>query len=73
MAPISTQISEAMRRYGISDTTTALFVVRISSPDVPGSEIQEKMNAAVSGTLVPITTLKTVTDWASIKKVGNLV
>jgi EKC/KEOPS complex subunit CGI121/TPRKB len=63
------QITEAIRRYGVSDTTSALFVVRISGPDISTWEIQEKMNAVVSGTVVPIGVLETVTDWTSIKKV----
>jgi EKC/KEOPS complex subunit CGI121/TPRKB len=64
-----TQITEAIRRYGVSDTTSALFVVRIGGPDVSTSNIQDKMNVVVSGTVVPISVLETVTDWSSIKKV----
>ena len=66
-----TQITEAIRRYGVSDNTSALFVVRIGGPGVSLVDIQDKMNAVVSGTLVPISILETVTDWSSIKKVRH--
>ena len=64
-----TQITEALRRYGVSDTTSALFVVRIGGPDDLTSDILGKMNDVVLGTVVPFSVLETVTNWSSIKKV----
>lgn len=65
-------ITEAIRRYGVSDTTSALFVVRIDGPNMSPSEIQDKMNAVVSGTVVPVSVLETLTNWTTIKKYHKL-
>lgn len=62
-------ISEAIRRYGVSDNTTALIVVRIGTCNM---DIQKPMETAVAGTLRPMTSLGALTDWASIKKVGTV-
>ncbi|OBZ66541.1 hypothetical protein A0H81_13430 [Grifola frondosa] len=61
----SNNITEALRRYGVSDTTTSLFVVRVSSQD---SDLQERMKAVVSGDLTSFDALASLTDWAAIKK-----
>jgi len=66
----SNNITEAIRRYGVSDTTTALFVVRITSPDL--TDIEAKMNAVVLGTLSSLSTLDKITDWSAIKKYHRL-
>jgi len=66
----SNNITEAIRRYGVSDTTTALFVVRITSPDF--TDIEAKMNAVVLGTLSSLGTLDKITDWSSIMKYHKL-
>jgi EKC/KEOPS complex subunit CGI121/TPRKB len=58
-----------MRRYGVSDTTSVLFVVRISGSDTSTLNIQDRMRAVVSGTLIASSVLETVTDWTSIKRV----
>lgn len=55
----------------MSDTTTSLFVVRVSSPDISTAAIQEKMDAVVLGRLSPISKLQEITDWAAIKKVSH--
>ena len=60
------QITEAIRRYGVSDATKAVLVVRVAGSD---SGMREKMQAVVDGTLRPLNELSNVTDWASIKKV----
>ena len=59
------QISEAIRRYGISDSTTSLFVVEIGG--LPSHH--DKVNAIVNGTVSPFSRLSGITDWATIKKV----
>ncbi|KAG5645762.1 hypothetical protein DXG03_005299 [Asterophora parasitica] len=58
-------ITEALRRYGVSEKTTAVIVVRIDGPE---EGVEEKIAAAVAGTLTPFTELDTVTDWAAVKK-----
>ena len=63
----SLQITDAIKRYGVSDATTALFVVRISSSDV--SEMAVKMKAVVTGDMVPLGDHARLTDWAAVRKV----
>ncbi|KAK7683058.1 hypothetical protein QCA50_013730 [Cerrena zonata] len=60
-------ISDAIRRYGVSPSTTSLIVVRIGPPSPP-STIQAQMQEVVSGTLSPISELKNITDWAKVRK-----
>lgn len=60
------QISEAFRRYGVSDDTAALLVIRI---DTAIPDIRERMHAVVQGNMVPLSNLSQVTDWARVKKV----
>jgi len=43
--------------------------VRVDSPELSSEIVEEKMMLAVSGNIVPITELESVTDWASVKKV----
>ncbi|KAH9927855.1 CGI-121-domain-containing protein [Amylocystis lapponica] len=63
-------ITEAIRRYGVSDTTTSLLVVRIAPPDV--HDIGARMQAVVSGDLRPIDELNKITDWSAVKKYYKL-
>jgi hypothetical protein len=51
----------------VSETTTALFVVRIDPPGL--SKAQSLMSDAVCGVLSPLSDLEALTDWAAIKKV----
>ena len=60
------QISEAFRRYGVSDDSKALFVVRIDA-EIP--QVQNKMKAVVNGNISSFSTLSLITDWAAVKKV----
>ncbi|KIY45147.1 CGI-121-domain-containing protein [Fistulina hepatica ATCC 64428] len=58
-------ISEALRRYGVSDTTTALLVVRICGrSDVGANAMRMQAEAVVQGDLVPLSHLAELTDWA---------
>ncbi|EPQ59754.1 CGI-121-domain-containing protein, partial [Gloeophyllum trabeum ATCC 11539] len=66
----SNNISEAIRRYGVSDACTSLLVIRIDSPELQG--VQEKMEAVVSGQMVPLAHLSSLVDWASVKKYNKL-
>ncbi|KAJ7725362.1 kinase binding protein CGI-121-domain-containing protein [Mycena metata] len=65
-------ISEAMRRYGVSDTTTALIVVRICGPELSAEHVERDMDAVVKGTKVSFAHLKELTDWAAVKKYYKL-
>ncbi|KAJ8592154.1 CGI-121-domain-containing protein [Rhizopogon salebrosus TDB-379] len=59
-------ITEAIRRYGVSDTSTTLIVIRIGFSDIP--DIQRRMCDIVQGSLVPFQALEQMTDWSTIKK-----
>ena len=61
------QISEAIRRYGVADTTSSLIVVRICSPTL--DNVEQRMASVVLGELSSLAELASVTDWASVKKV----
>ncbi|KZT21228.1 CGI-121-domain-containing protein [Neolentinus lepideus HHB14362 ss-1] len=63
-------ISEAIRRYGVSDGCTSLLVIRIDSSEL--QDVEAKMGSVVSGQLVPLTQLGTLTDWAAVKKYHKL-
>jgi EKC/KEOPS complex subunit CGI121/TPRKB len=58
-----------MRRYGISDATTSLIVVRVAGPEMASAEIEGNINAVVEGVKSPFTALDGLTDWTAIKKV----
>ncbi|KAI1792501.1 CGI-121-domain-containing protein [Ganoderma leucocontextum] len=63
-------ISEAIRRYGVSDTTTSLIVVRISSPGL--DTVQHLMSSVISGTLSSLDGLPDITDWTTVRKYHKL-
>ncbi|KAH9936886.1 CGI-121-domain-containing protein [Epithele typhae] len=63
-------ISDAIRRYGITDATSSLIVVRICSPEP--ADVQGLMGAVVEGDLVLLDKLADITDWSSIKKYYKL-
>lgn len=61
------QITEAIRRYGVSDASTTLIVIRV---DVSNTlDIQRRMCDIVKGSMVPFEALEQITDWSTIKKV----
>lgn len=62
------KISEAIRRYGISDSTTSLLVVEICT--LPSRH--DKIKSVVDGTVSPFSLLSDITDWATIKKVCHI-
>ncbi|KAK0191588.1 kinase binding protein CGI-121-domain-containing protein [Armillaria mellea] len=64
-------ITEAIRRYGISDKTTSVLVVHISDIG-QSSAVQEKLARVVDGTLLPLASLQNFTDWTRIKKYHKL-
>ncbi|KAI0301938.1 CGI-121-domain-containing protein [Multifurca ochricompacta] len=66
----SNNITEALRRYGVSDDSTALLVIRIDPLDF--LVVQDRMGSVVEGTLAPILELAGLTDWAAVKKYNKL-
>ncbi|KAJ7457680.1 kinase binding protein CGI-121-domain-containing protein [Mycena galericulata] len=65
-------ISEAMRRYGVSDATTALVVVRVAGPESSAEGVEREMDAVVKGTKVSFADLRDLTDWTAVKKYHKL-
>ncbi|EIM85448.1 CGI-121-domain-containing protein [Stereum hirsutum FP-91666 SS1] len=66
----SNNITEALRRHGVSDGSTSLFVVRVASPEL--QDVQSKMLAVVDGAISPLSKLASLTDWSSIRKYYKL-
>ena len=66
------QISDAIRRFGVNDKTTILSVVKVHS-GVPDEESKKSilaaMQAAVKGELLPLSSLPDFTDWIAVEKV----
>ncbi|KAF8897126.1 kinase binding protein CGI-121-domain-containing protein [Infundibulicybe gibba] len=65
-------ISEAIKRYGVSDASAALFVVRVGDPGTPDEQILHAMAGCVNGRIVRISALRDLTDWSAIKKYHKL-
>ncbi|KAG1740371.1 kinase binding protein CGI-121-domain-containing protein [Suillus lakei] len=59
-------ITEAIRRYGVSDASTTLVVVRVDVSDTP--DLQRRMCDIIQGSMVPFQVLGQMTDWSIIKK-----
>ncbi|CAA7269210.1 unnamed protein product [Cyclocybe aegerita] len=64
-------ITEAIRRYGVSGENNDIFVVRVGSLELAPT-VESKMKAVVTGTIVPEAELQHITDWPSIKKYHKL-
>lgn len=67
-----TQITEAIRRYGVSKTSKSLIVVQITDSSTSSSNVEIKMKKVIDGTVVSFSELPTVTDWNRVKKAGDL-
>ncbi|TFY63359.1 hypothetical protein EVG20_g6351 [Dentipellis fragilis] len=63
-------ITEAIRRYGVSDTSSALIIVRVDSPAL--QDVEASMRAVVDGTVSPLEDLTSLTNWSAIKKYYKL-
>ncbi|KAK7021205.1 kinase binding protein CGI-121-domain-containing protein [Favolaschia claudopus] len=68
----SNNITEAMRRYGVSDSATALVVVRVCGPQLLAEDVERGMDAIVHGNKVSFALLKDTTDWSAVKKYHKL-
>ena len=79
------QIADAIKRFGISPSTTTLLLVRIGSPTKSGSEsatqedieayqqrLVDEMAELVDGDMVSLQELPNTSDWKAIKKVRNI-
>ncbi|KIJ32308.1 hypothetical protein M422DRAFT_234102 [Sphaerobolus stellatus SS14] len=65
-------ISEAIKRFGVSDTTRTLLVIRVCSPSFTAEEFSAMIPSIVKGTPVPLSDLIHYTDWTSVRKYYKL-
>ncbi|KZT63978.1 CGI-121-domain-containing protein [Daedalea quercina L-15889] len=63
-------ITEAIKRFGVSDSTASLIVVRVGPPEM--SDIEHRMKTLVSGDPLPLTDLTKLTDWFAVRKCYKL-
>ncbi|KAH9986800.1 kinase binding protein CGI-121-domain-containing protein [Russula vinacea] len=66
----SNNITEALRRYGVSGDTSALLVIRIDPLDP--SSVKNRMSAVIEGTQAPLSQLASLTDWVAVKRYNKL-
>ncbi|CAE6347125.1 unnamed protein product, partial [Rhizoctonia solani] len=64
----SNNISESIKRFGVSDSSKSLFVVRVAGPELSIDDILGSMKAAIQGEEVPIENLSEITDWPLVCK-----
>lgn len=66
------QITEAFRRFGVSDTTTCLLAVKVSYGDrvFEASDVEKHLRDVVCGAFVEFTdqSISQQTDWSKVKK-----
>ncbi|KAH0543579.1 hypothetical protein FGG08_002140 [Glutinoglossum americanum] len=68
-------IAESFRRFGISDTTTSLLVIKVStSPSITHESVTQHLEAVVEGTPIEFSdnTLSKMTDMSRIRKIYKL-
>ncbi|KAI9773127.1 MAG: hypothetical protein M1840_008248 [Geoglossum simile] len=68
-------IAESFRRFGISDTTTSLLAIKVStSPSVTHESVAQHLGLVVKGTLVEFSdkTLSEIADLARVKRIYRL-
>ncbi|KAI9781308.1 MAG: hypothetical protein M1839_006101 [Geoglossum umbratile] len=68
-------IAESFRRFGISDTTTSLLVIKVSvSPSITHESVAQHLGLVVKGTLVEFSNkvLDEMTDLARVRKIYKL-
>ncbi|CAE6445954.1 unnamed protein product [Rhizoctonia solani] len=64
----SNNISESIKRFGVSDSSKSLFAVRVCGPELSIEDVLASMKAAVQGEEVPLETLSEITDWPLVCK-----
>ncbi len=74
-SPLPLQIAESFRRFGITDMTSSLLVIKLStSPEITHQSVQRHLKNAIEGTAVDFSDeeLKNTTDMARVKKIYKL-
>ncbi|KAF8603544.1 CGI-121-domain-containing protein [Ceratobasidium sp. AG-I] len=64
----SNNITESIKRFGVSPTSTSLFAIRVCGPDQSIESILGAMKAAIEGEEVPLESLAEITDWGLVSK-----
>ncbi|KAF8334998.1 kinase binding protein CGI-121-domain-containing protein [Cantharellus anzutake] len=68
----SNNITESIRRFGISNSTTSIILVRVenwtSGPSRQDDGLYESMRSIVQGDVLPLTHLSDITDWGLVSK-----
>jgi len=59
-------ITEAIRRYGVSDASTDLIIVRVATSDIPG--VLQDMRNVIEGELDSLANVSQTTDWSLVRK-----
>ncbi|WRT65776.1 uncharacterized protein IL334_002725 [Kwoniella shivajii] len=65
-------ITDSIRRHGISDQTKTLAVVRISGSDQTPEQVYQGISRVVKGDLVGWDKIENVTDWNRVDKIYKL-
>ncbi|CAE6451617.1 unnamed protein product [Rhizoctonia solani] len=65
-------ISESIKRFGVSDSSKSLFAVRVSGPEHSIDDVLASMKAAVQGEEAPLEVLSEITDWPLVCKYYKL-
>ncbi|KAG9075440.1 hypothetical protein FS749_012897 [Ceratobasidium sp. UAMH 11750] len=64
----SNNISESIKRFGVSDSSKSIFAVRVCGPELSIDDVLAGMKAAVQGEEVPLEKLDEITDWSLVTK-----
>ncbi|RUP49041.1 kinase binding protein CGI-121-domain-containing protein [Jimgerdemannia flammicorona] len=67
--PDSAQISESLRRFGISDTTTGMVIAKVGSE---AEEVRATLEDLIKGDETPLDQIENFTDLKSVRKYYKL-
>lgn len=64
-------ITDSIRRHGLSDKTTNLIVVRVGSAEATQEDIWKLVDGVVRGELVRLEEVRRAVDWSRVDKVSS--
>ncbi|WWC96843.1 hypothetical protein V866_003718 [Kwoniella sp. B9012] len=65
-------ITDSIRRHGISDTTSNLVVVKFTNPSQSQESVYEGIKRVVDGELIELDGIERNTDWTRVDKIYKL-
>jgi len=71
----STNISDALRRFGVSKNTKGLLLVRVTDltkDSAIAGKVEQSMKELIPGVIADLSELSTFTDWKEVRKVYRL-